>query len=97
MSNSATAWTVALQAPLSIGFSRQVYQSGTEWVAISFSRGSFQGLNPGIEPESPAAPTLAGSSLTLSHLGSQISLGQFKKCKSQMANKLKKDKVPVIK
>ena len=35
--NSATPWTVAQQAPLSIG----LFQTGTlEWVAISFSRGS---------------------------------------------------------
>ena len=33
-----TPWTVVCQAPLSIGFSRQEYWS--EWVAISFSRGS---------------------------------------------------------
>jgi len=33
----ATPWTVASQAPLSMGFSRQEYWSG---VAISFSRGS---------------------------------------------------------
>ena len=31
-----TSWTVACQAPLSMGF----FQAGTlEWVAISFSRG----------------------------------------------------------
>ena len=29
-----------------------------EWVAISYTRGSFP--NPGIEPKSPASPTLAG-------------------------------------
>ena len=35
----ATPWTVAYQAPLSMGF----FQSRVlEWVAISFSRGSFQ-------------------------------------------------------
>ena len=28
MSNSVTPWTVAHQAPLSMGFSRQEYQSG---------------------------------------------------------------------
>ena len=33
----ATPWTVAYQAPLSMGFSRQEYW---EWVAISFSRRS---------------------------------------------------------
>ena len=35
----ATPWTVALQAPLSMGFSRQEYWS------ISFSRGSSQSRN----------------------------------------------------
>ena len=34
----ATPWTVAYQAPPSMGFSRQEYWSG--WVTISFSRGS---------------------------------------------------------
>ena len=32
-------WTVACQAPLSMGFSRQEYWSG--WVAIPFSEGSY--------------------------------------------------------
>ena len=35
--SSGTPWTVALQAPLSMGFSRQEYW---KWIAISFSRGS---------------------------------------------------------
>ena len=34
-SDSTTPWTVACQAPLSIGFPRQEYWSG--WVTISFS------------------------------------------------------------
>ena len=39
MSNSfAISWTVAFQAPLTMGFPRQE----NEWVAISFFRGSFQ-------------------------------------------------------
>ena len=45
-----TPWTVAYQAPLSMGFSRQEYSSVhgifqarvLEWIAISFSRGSSQ-------------------------------------------------------
>ena len=43
---SVTPWTMALQAPLSMGFSRQEYWSGLpfpsllEWVAYPFSRGS---------------------------------------------------------
>ena len=38
-----------------------------EWVAISSSRGCS---DPGIEPMSPASPTLAGGFLPLFHLGS---------------------------
>ena len=39
MSDSATPWTIAPQAPLSMGF----FQARTlEWVAVSFSRGSSQ-------------------------------------------------------
>ena len=41
-----TPWTIARQAPLSMGFSRQEYRSG-----ISFSRGSSLTR---IEPRSPA-------------------------------------------
>ena len=37
VSDSATPWTVAYQAPPSMGFSGQ---RALEWVAISFSRGS---------------------------------------------------------
>ena len=43
-----TLWTVARQAPLSIGFSRQEYWSGLPFP----SPGDFP--NPGIEPGSPA-------------------------------------------
>ena len=44
----ATPWTVAYQAPPSVGFSRQEYWSGLPF--------PFPGElpNPGIEPESPA-------------------------------------------
>ena len=44
----ATPWSVALQAPLSIGFSRQEYWSG---LPFPFP-GDFP--DPGIEPRSPA-------------------------------------------
>ena len=44
----ATAWTVAHQAPLSMGFSRQEYWSGLPFP----SPGNLP--NPGIEPRSPA-------------------------------------------
>ena len=44
----ATPWTVASQAPLSVGFSRQEYWSGLPF----FPPGDL--LNSGIEPGSPA-------------------------------------------
>ena len=47
-SDSATPWTVALQAPLFMGFSRQEYWSGLPFP----SPGDF--LYPGTEPMSPA-------------------------------------------
>ena len=53
----ATPWTVAHQAPLSMGFSRVRI---LEWAAISFSRG---GNDPGIKPES-TSPALAGRFFT---------------------------------
>ena len=50
----ATAWTVAHQAPLSMGFSRQEYWSG-------LPRPPPGDLpNPGVEPKSPVSPALAG-------------------------------------
>ena len=56
-----TPWTVAHQAPLLMGFSRQEY-----WSGLSFpSPGNL--LNPGSERVSP---TLQADSLPLSHLGS---------------------------
>ena len=50
-----TPWTVARQAPLSMGFSWQGY-----WSELPL--GDLP--DPGIEPESPAAPTLAGMFFT---------------------------------
>ena len=44
----ATPWTVACQAPLSVGFSRQEYWSGLPFP----SAGDLP--DPGIEPRSPA-------------------------------------------
>ena len=44
----ATPWTVAHQAPLSMGFSRQEYWSGLPFP----SQGDLP--DPGIEPRSPA-------------------------------------------
>ena len=48
MSNSATPWTVACQAPLSVEFARQEY-----WSGLAFpSPGDLS--NPGIKPGSSA-------------------------------------------
>ena len=48
MSDSATPWTVAYQAPPSMGFSRQEYWSGLPFP----SPGDLP--DPGIKPRSPA-------------------------------------------
>ena len=58
MSLFATLWTVACQAPLSMGFPRQEYWSGLPFP----SPGDL--LNPGIEPMSPESPALAGGFFT---------------------------------
>ena len=55
----ATPWTVAHQAPLSMGSSRQEYWSGLPCPPP----GSLP--NPGIEPASPATPSLQADSLPL--------------------------------
>ena len=51
--------TVAHQAPLSMGFSRQEYWSGLPFPPPG-------DLNPGIKPESHMSPTLAGKFFTTS-------------------------------
>ena len=53
-----TPWTVARQAPLSMGFSRQEYWSGLPFPPP----GDL--LHPGIEPESPAGSALAAGFFT---------------------------------
>ena len=59
VSNSyATPWTVACQAPLSMGFPRQEYWSGLPCPPP----GDLS--NSGIKPKSPEAPTLAGRFFT---------------------------------
>ena len=59
----ATLWTVAHQVPLSIGFSKQEYWS----VLPCPPPGDLP--DPGIKPESPAAPALQADSLPGSHQG----------------------------
>ena len=56
----ATLWTVACQAPLSTGFSRQEYWNGLPCPAP----GDIP--NPGIEPMSLTSPALAGGFFTTS-------------------------------
>ena len=59
----ATLWTVACQAPLFMGFSRQEYWSGLPCP----TPGDL--LDPGIEPESLISPSLPGDSLPLAPPG----------------------------
>ena len=60
----ANPWTIAHQAPLSMGFSRQEYYSGLPCPPP----GDL--ADPGIEPASPVTPALQADSLLLSHRGS---------------------------
>ena len=54
----ATLWTVAHQAPLSMGFPRLEH-----WIGLPFpSSGVLP--NPGIEPMSPGSPALADAFFT---------------------------------
>ena len=64
-----THWTVAHQAPLSLGFSRQEYRSGLPCPPL----GDLP--NTGIKPMSPVSPALQVDFLLLSHQGSPI--GKF--------------------
>ena len=66
---SVTLWTMACQAPLSMGFSRQEYGSGLPCPPP----GNLP--NPGIKPTSPVSLALQVDSL-LSHLGSPHDLLQ---------------------
>ena len=58
VSDSETEWTVACQAPLFLGFSREEYERGLPFL----SPGDLPG--PGIEPESFTSPALAGRFFT---------------------------------
>ena len=55
-----TLWTVAHQAPLSMGFSRQEYWSGLPWPPP----GDLP--DPGIKPASLVSPAVAGRLFTTS-------------------------------
>ena len=58
MSDSATPWTVAHQAPLFTGSSQQEYRSGVPFPPPRDL------LDPEIEPKSPASPALPGGFFT---------------------------------
>ena len=61
-----TLWTVARQAPLSMGFSRQEYWSGLPCLP------PCDLPDTGIEPVSPASPALAAGSLPLTPPGKSV-------------------------
>ena len=77
-----TLWTVALGAPLSLGFSRQEYWSGLPCPPP----GDLP--DPGIKPLSLVSLALAGSSLPLSHLGSPTFLYTYHECTLNFIPKL---------
>ena len=63
VSDSVTSWTIAHQAPLSVGFSRQGYWSGLPFLPPK----DFP--NPVIKPTTLCLLHWQGVSLPLSHLG----------------------------
>ena len=67
----ADPWTVARQAPLSMGYSMQEY-----WSGLLFPSGDLSDL--GIKPESPVSPALQADSLLLSHWESHKRARLFK-------------------
>jgi len=66
-----TPWAVAHEVPLCMGFPRQEYWSGLPFPSL----GDLP--DPGIEPVSPAAPTLAGGLITTEPTGKPISLSIY--------------------
>ena len=66
VSDSAIIWTVACQAPVSMGFFRKEYWSGLPLPPP----GDL--LDPGIEPMSPVSPVLQADSLMAASSGKQI-------------------------
>ena len=62
----STLWSIAFQAPLSMGFSRQEYWSGLPFP----SPGDLP--DPRIEPTSPLSPALQADSLPAEPLGKTL-------------------------
>ena len=75
ISDSATPWTVARQAPLSMGFSRQEYWSGLPRPPPG------QLHDPEIEPESLLSPALAGGFFITGATWEALKLLSFPICK----------------
>ena len=77
-------WTVGLQVPLSMGFSRQEYWNGFPFPPPGHLP------EPGIEPASPVSPALAGRFfMTLCHLGrpwSRWPVGKLDECWKKCGN-----------
>ena len=80
-----TLWTEALEAPLSMGFSRQEYWSGLPHLLP----GDLP--DPGMETVSVTTPTLTGEFLTTSSAWE----AQQTKMSAKKKKKKKKKKVPV--
>ena len=74
MSDSANLWTVAHQAALSMGCSRQEYWSG---LPSPLSRDL---PDPGLEPASPMSPALAGEFFTTSATGEALETSKKALC-----------------
>ena len=71
----ATLWTVACQAPLSMGFSRQEYWGGL------LCPPPADLPDPGIEPKSLTSPALAGEFFTASATWEALFYTQYQECK----------------
>ena len=69
-----TPWTIALHAPLSMGFSRQEYWSGLPFPPPE------DPPNPGIEPVPPVSPAFAGRFFTTEPLGKPKESTSCDKC-----------------
>ena len=81
----ATPWTVAWQAPLSMGFSRQEY-----WSGLPCPSGDLP--DPGIEPVSFRSPALAGRFFTTSATAVPV----FNPSTASFVNKALRNTVMVI-
>ena len=66
-----TPWTVAHQAPLSMGFSRKEYYSGLPFPSPEDL------LDPGMEPVSHRSPALAGGFFTISTTWETLAIRLF--------------------